>query len=57
MTPPHGGEGSAGAELIALCYQFDELERAYQKIYDGPSESKTRMKPQGWPNRLSRAGR
>lgn len=24
------------AELIALCHQFDELERAYQKIYDDP---------------------
>ena len=35
-TPPHRGEGSADAELIALCHQFGELERAYQKIYDDP---------------------
>ncbi len=36
IAPAVAAPAHPDAELIALCHQFDEHERAYQKIYDGP---------------------
>lgn len=36
VAPAVAAPAHPDAELIALCHQFDELERAYQKIYDDP---------------------